>query len=111
MSVKKEGEEVLHTQEGAEIPLQPMVKTMIKQVVLLQPTEVHSGVDIHLQPVEDLMLEQMDEPEGGCDAMESPCWNRLLAGPIDLRRGAHGEAHFLVGLVTPQDIHSAAVCS
>ncbi|KAK4828885.1 hypothetical protein QYF61_001443 [Mycteria americana] len=43
---------------GAEIPLQPVVKTMVRQAVPLQPMEVHSGADIHLQPVEDLMLEQ-----------------------------------------------------
>ena len=38
---------------GAEIPLQPMVKTMVRQAVPLQPMEVNSGADIHLQPVED----------------------------------------------------------
>ncbi|KAK4810953.1 hypothetical protein QYF61_013361 [Mycteria americana] len=43
---------------GAEIPLQPMVKTMVRQVVPLQPMEVHGGADIHLQPVEDPMPEQ-----------------------------------------------------
>ncbi|KAK4810940.1 hypothetical protein QYF61_013348 [Mycteria americana] len=32
---------------GAEIPLQHVVKTMVKQVVPLQPMEVHSGADIH----------------------------------------------------------------
>ncbi|GAB0207045.1 epimerase family protein SDR39U1 [Grus japonensis] len=31
----------------AEIPLQPMVKTIVRQVVPLQPMEVHSGADIH----------------------------------------------------------------
>ncbi|GAB0208407.1 mitochondrial enolase superfamily member 1 [Grus japonensis] len=43
---------------GAEIPLQPVVKTMVKQAVPLQPMEVHSGADIHLQPVEDPTPEQ-----------------------------------------------------
>ncbi|GAB0208717.1 hypothetical protein GRJ2_003337400 [Grus japonensis] len=28
--------------------------------------EVHGGADIHLQPMEDLVLEQVDAPEGGC---------------------------------------------
>jgi len=37
---------------GAEIHLQPVVKTMVRQAVPLQPMEVHSGADIHLQPVE-----------------------------------------------------------
>jgi len=22
-------------------------------------------------------------PEGGCEPPESPCWSRLLAGPVD----------------------------
>jgi len=29
-------------------PLRPMMKTMVRQTVLLQPMEVHSGADIHL---------------------------------------------------------------
>ena len=45
---------------GAEIPLQPMVKTMVRQAVPLQPMEVHGGADIHLQPVEDPTPEQVD---------------------------------------------------
>ncbi|GAB0210103.1 hypothetical protein GRJ2_003476100 [Grus japonensis] len=46
----------------AEIPLQPMEKTMVQQAVPLQPMEVDSGADIHLQPVEDPTLEQVDVP-------------------------------------------------
>ena len=45
---------------GAEIPLQPVVKTMVRQAVPLQPMEVHGGADIHLQPLEDPTLEQGD---------------------------------------------------
>ncbi|PKU45313.1 protein pxr1-like [Limosa lapponica baueri] len=45
---------------GADIPLQPMVKTMVMQVVTLQPTEIHGGADIHLQPMEDPMPEDVD---------------------------------------------------
>ena len=44
----------------AEIPLQPMVKTMVRQAVPLQPMEVNGGADIHLQPVEDPTPEQVD---------------------------------------------------
>ena len=44
---------------GAEIPLQPVGKTMVRQAVLLQPMEVHGGADIHLQPGEDPMPEQV----------------------------------------------------
>jgi len=32
------------------------------------------------------MLEQVEEPKGGCHPVESPCWSRLLVGPE-----AHGE--------------------
>jgi len=45
---------------GTEIfPLQPVMKTMVRQIVPLQPMEVHDGADIHLQPVKDSMPEQM----------------------------------------------------
>jgi len=64
---------------GAELPLQPMEKTTVRQAVPLQPTEVHCGADIHLQPREDPTLEQVDAPEGDCDPMGSPHWSRLLA--------------------------------
>ena len=47
-SVKKEGEEVLQAPEQ-DSPA-AVVKTM----------EVHGGADIHLQPVEDPMPEQVD---------------------------------------------------
>ena len=45
---------------GADIPLQPMVKVMVRQAVPLHPTEVHSGADIYLQPMEDPTPEQGD---------------------------------------------------
>ncbi|GAB0176237.1 AN1-type zinc finger protein 5-like [Grus japonensis] len=47
------------------------------------PMEVHGGADIHLQPMEDPMPEQVETPEGGCDPVGSPHWSRLLAGPVD----------------------------
>ena len=68
---------------GAEIPLQPVGKTMVRQAVPLQPMEVHGGADIHLQPMEDPTPEQVDAPKGGCDPVGSPCWSRLLAGPVE----------------------------
>jgi len=44
---------------GAEsYPLQLLIKTMVRQVVPLQPMEVHGAADLHLQPREDPMLEQ-----------------------------------------------------
>jgi len=45
-SVKKEGEEVLEMPE--HLPLQLMMKTMVRLAVPLQPMEVHGGADIHL---------------------------------------------------------------
>ncbi|GAB0205597.1 hypothetical protein GRJ2_003025300 [Grus japonensis] len=44
--------------------------------------EVHGRADIHLQPMEDLTLEQVEAPKGGCDPVGSPRWSRLLAGPV-----------------------------
>jgi len=69
---------------GAEIPLQPMEKTTVRQAVPMQPMDVHRGTDTHLQPVENPMLEQVNVPEAGCEPVGSPHWNRLLAGPVDL---------------------------
>ncbi|GAB0184899.1 AN1-type zinc finger protein 5-like [Grus japonensis] len=46
----------------AKIPLQPMVKAMVRQAVSLQPMEVDCRADIHLQPMEDPMPEQLDVP-------------------------------------------------
>ncbi|GAB0184750.1 AN1-type zinc finger protein 5-like [Grus japonensis] len=71
---------------GAEIPLQPMEKTMVKQAVPLQPMEDDGGADIHLQPMEDPMPEQVDAPKGGCDPVGSLCWSKLLTGPVALWR-------------------------
>ncbi|GAB0184906.1 epimerase family protein SDR39U1 [Grus japonensis] len=80
----------------AEIPLQPVEKTMVRQAVHLQPMEVDGGADIHLQPMkvdggadihlqpmEDPMLEQVEASEGGYDPVGSPCWSRLLAIPVE----------------------------
>ena len=44
---------------GAEIPLQPVGKTVGRQAVPLWPREVHGGADLHLQPREDPTLEQV----------------------------------------------------
>ncbi|OPJ76350.1 hypothetical protein AV530_014056 [Patagioenas fasciata monilis] len=61
---------------GAEIPLQPMVTTMVTQVVLLQSMDIHDRAHIHLQPMED-QSRQM-HPKGICDPVErSPRWSRF----------------------------------
>ncbi|KAM9590860.1 uncharacterized protein ACIBXB_005909 [Morphnus guianensis] len=93
----------------AEIPLQPMVKTVVRQAVPLQPMEVHSGADIHLQPVEDPTLEQVDVPEGGCDAMEIPHWSRFLAGPVTPWIGPTLELSIPEGLHPVERTHAGAV--
>ncbi|GAB0207995.1 acid sphingomyelinase-like phosphodiesterase 3b [Grus japonensis] len=67
---------------GAEIPLQQMVKTMVRQAVPLQPMEINGGADIHLRPVEDTTPEQVDVLEGSYYPMETSCWSRLQAGPV-----------------------------
>ncbi|OPJ73508.1 hypothetical protein AV530_005844 [Patagioenas fasciata monilis] len=59
-----------------------MVQTMVRQAVPLQHMEIHGGAEIHLQPVEDPTPEQEDALEEVCDPMGSPCWSRLLAGPV-----------------------------
>ena len=46
----------------AEVPLQPVVKTMVRRAVPLQSMEVHGGADLHLQPAEDPTPEQGDVP-------------------------------------------------
>ncbi|GAB0183166.1 cAMP-dependent protein kinase inhibitor alpha [Grus japonensis] len=63
-----------------------MEKTMVRQAVPLQPMEVNGGADIHLQPMEDPMPEQVDAPEGGCEPVGSPCSSILLAEPVALWR-------------------------
>ncbi|GAB0203369.1 AN1-type zinc finger protein 5-like [Grus japonensis] len=60
-----------------------MAKTMVKQGFLLQPMEDDGGANIHLQPMEDSMMEQVFAPEGGYDPVGSSCWSKLLAGPVD----------------------------
>jgi len=37
-----------------------MEKTMVRQAVPLQPMEVHSGADLHLQSMEETTTEQVD---------------------------------------------------
>jgi len=97
--VSEEGEGGGAPGAGAEIPLQPVEQTMVRQAAPLQPMEVHGGADLHLQPVEGTPRRSRGMPEGVCDPVGSPCWSRLLAGPVE--RGAHTGAGLLAGLVTP----------
>ena len=66
---------------GAEIPLQPVVKTMVKKAVPPQPMEDDGEQISTCSPWRTpCRIRQM--PKGGRDPMGSPCWSRLLAGPV-----------------------------
>ncbi|GAB0209734.1 hypothetical protein GRJ2_003439100 [Grus japonensis] len=80
---------------GAEIPLQPMKKTMIRQAVPLQPMQVHGGADIHLQAMEDPTPEQVHAPKGGCDPMGSLRWSRFACRTCDPVGDTHCSSLFL----------------
>ncbi|KAJ7411356.1 hypothetical protein WISP_102984 [Willisornis vidua] len=56
-SVKKEGKEV---HQAPEIPLQPIVKTTVRQVIPLLHMEVHDVVEIHMVPMMDPKLERLN---------------------------------------------------
>ncbi|GAB0183028.1 AN1-type zinc finger protein 5-like [Grus japonensis] len=90
-----------------------MEKTMVRQAAPLQPMEDDGGADIHLQPVEDPMLEQVDALKGGCDPVHrKPTLEQApgrTCGPVE--RGAHAGADLLAGLVTPWGTHAGAVWS
>jgi len=69
---------------GAEIvPLKPLMKTMVRQAVPLKSMEVHSGTDIHLQPMEGTPCRSNWMPEGSWGPVGTPRWSRLLPGPVD----------------------------
>jgi len=84
----------------------------VRQAVPLQPMEVNSGADIHLQPVEDPMPEQVDVPKGGCNRHRKPTLEQDPArtcGPVERR--AHARAGLLAQLVTRWGTQTGAVCS
>jgi len=58
--VSEEGGERGAPGTGAEVLLQSMENTMVRQVVPPQPMEVQAGADLHLQPREDPTPEQVD---------------------------------------------------
>ena len=77
-SVKKDGERC-----------QMVVK---QQAVPLQPMEVNCGVDAHLQPMEDPMLEQGDAPKDGCDSMGKPALEQYVPEGLQPTEGTHAGA-------------------
>jgi len=70
-----------------------MEETVVRQAVPLQPMEVHSGADIHLQPVKEPTPEQV-----------GALW-------IHKKRGAHTGADLLTALVTLWGTHTRAAYS
>jgi len=61
----------------AEIPPQPVMKTMVRQAMPLQPMVVHGGANIHLQPVEGTSCQSRWMSKGGCDPVGSPALERV----------------------------------
>jgi len=59
-TVSEEGEEACVPGTGANLPLQPVEKSMVRQAAPLLLMEVYTGADIHLQPMEDPTPEQVD---------------------------------------------------
>lgn len=56
--------------EGEEIPMKLVVKTVVGLSVLLQPIEVHSGAEIHLQRSPHWCRWM---PKGSCNPVSSQC--------------------------------------
>ena len=82
-SVKKEGERC--SRHRSRSPLWPVVRTMVKQDVPLQPMEYHGGAGFHAAA--------RGGDHGGAGGpsptlwpVEDPCQSRFRAGPV-----AHGE--------------------
>jgi len=107
-SVKKEGGGGAQNVGTETLPLQVVMKTMVRQAAPLQPMEVHGGADIHLQPVEGTPRWSRWVPEGGCEPVLEQAPARTY-GPVE--RGAHAGAGLLAGLVTPWGTHAGAACS
>ncbi|GAB0203441.1 hypothetical protein GRJ2_002809700 [Grus japonensis] len=99
--VSEEGEGGGAPGTGAEIPLQPVVKAMVRQAFIHPSNVLIALLYFDSKPMEDPKPEQVEAPEGGCDPVGSPCWSKLLAGPVE--RGAHTGAGLLAGLVTPME--------
>jgi len=58
-----QGEQLLQVPREESFHLQPVMKTIGRQTVPLQPMEVYGGADLHLQPIEDPTPEQVDVGE------------------------------------------------
>ncbi|TRZ25720.1 hypothetical protein HGM15179_001306 [Zosterops borbonicus] len=75
--------------------------TPVGQAVPLQPMEVQSGAEIHLQLMEDPPLEQVDVPKRVCDPMGSLRWSRFAGKICDPTGGPTLEQSVPEGLHPP----------
>lgn len=71
----------------------------------LQPVEVHGGAWIHLQPMEDPML----EPKGCCEPWETHTGAGSWQDLWTMKKEAQIRTGLLAGLVTLQETHTGAV--
>ncbi|KAJ7419315.1 hypothetical protein BTVI_26020 [Pitangus sulphuratus] len=96
----------------AEIPLQPVVKTMVKQAIPLQPMEDHGDEEIHLQTMQETHARAGGCPKEGCEPMGNPCCSRVLSGTCrPVERGDHAGIGVLVGLVALWWTHAGEDCT
>ncbi|KAF4795871.1 hypothetical protein TURU_089446 [Turdus rufiventris] len=65
----------------AEIPLQPILKTMVKQAITLQPMEDHGDAEIHPQPMEEPHATWEETDPVGDLWREGPCSQVGVACP------------------------------
>ncbi|PKU41474.1 ubx domain-containing protein 4 [Limosa lapponica baueri] len=111
---------------GAEIPLRPVVKIVLRQAVLLQPMEVNGGADIHLQPVgfpcwsKGMHPKETVTPWEACAGAGSwqdlwthgertPRWSRFAGRTCDPHRGCMLEQSIPEGLHLMERTHGGAV--
>lgn len=88
-----------------------MVKPMVRQAVFLQTTEVNGGADIHLQPMEDPTLEQVDAQKR-LWLHGKPTLEQIPSRTYgSMERQTHSGASFLARFVSPSGIHSGVVSS
>jgi len=110
--VKKEGGGGARNVGAETLPLQLMMKTMVRQVVPLQCMEVHGGAEIHLQPregthagakgclKETVTLWGACTGAGSCQVLwtsgeRSPHWSRFAGRACDPVGGSHWSSLFL----------------
>ncbi|PKU43597.1 hypothetical protein llap_6094 [Limosa lapponica baueri] len=75
---------------GAETSLQPVVRTMVRQAIPLQSTEVHGGADTHLQPMENPISEQLRRESDETALVGTWCPARVNPPPL-VRQRIHEE--------------------